>query len=67
MATKLSATEQKLAAAQQSDLMKTQLMETLNQEIQKKDAAIAKATVQEKQLTDTITKLTMQLQMLAMN
>ena len=41
--------------------MKTQLMETLNQEIQKKDAAIAKATVQEKQLTDTITKLTMQL------
>jgi len=41
--------------------MKTQLMETLNQEIQKKDAEIAKAKVQEKQYTDTITKLTTQL------
>lgn len=59
MGQKLASTEQKLAAVEQSDKMKTMLMETLNQEMVKNEAALAKSKQQEKQLTDTITKLTM--------
>lgn len=61
--TKLRDMTNKLAAAEQSDQMKTQLINTLNQEIQKKDGALAQAKQTEKQLTDMMTQLTVQMSM----
>lgn len=43
--------------------MKTQIIEQLNQEMKKKDVALAQAKQQEKQLTDMMTQLTLQMSM----